>query len=483
MKHSTAWALFVGVVVAIAWGAFAFAAVYPWAYLPLALVCATVGIGGLSLGVAGRPPIAWVALGFALVAVGISFQLVPLPRPLLVTLSPGTDAFLRQQDFGYLFNPSTWRPISIAPQQTLVGLMLFVALALFCLGVARIASSVGAQVLVTAIAVIGVVLVLVGVAQLAAYPAPTPNDPTFIYGVWRPQYFSFPFGPFINRNHFAGWMLMASPLVLGIFFDALFHTLDEAAARGRSLALLNSPNVGILITTGTTTIVMAASIALTRSRAGIVAFAVMSLPLVWVVFRRQLTLGRRLTIVACFSALVLGSALWIGFGTVTEKFTSDEQATSSLGGRVPIWRDTLHIASDFRLTGSGLDTYGTAMIAYQTVATNVHFMEAHNDYLQLAAEGGTLLVVPTIFLLGAFAVSVAQRFREAPKSGRTYWIRVGAIVGMIAIAAQTVFEFSLQMPGNAALFAVLCGIALHRSPRLQVGHAHRRGERHGHAVS
>jgi hypothetical protein len=25
-------------------------------------------------------------------------------------------------------------------------------------------------------------------------------------------------------------------------------------------------------------------------------------------------------------------------------------------------------------------------------------------------------------------------------------------------------EFSLQMPGNAALFAVLCGIALHASP-------------------
>jgi hypothetical protein len=43
-------------------------------------------------------------------------------------------------------------------------------------------------------------------------------------------------------------------------------------------------------------------------------------------------------------------------------------------------------------------------------------------------------------------------------------VRVGAVTGLAAIALQETVEFSLQMPGNAVLFAVLCGIALHGSP-------------------
>jgi hypothetical protein len=44
----------------------------------------------------------------------------------------------------------------------------------------------------------------------------------------------------------------------------------------------------------------------------------------------------------------------------------------------------------------------------------------------------------------------------------TAWIRAGSLAGVAAIAAQSVVEFSLQMPGNAALFAVLLALALHR---------------------
>jgi hypothetical protein len=57
------------------------------------------------------------------------------------------------------------------------------------------------------------------------------------------------------------------------------------------------------------------------------------------------------------------------------------------------------------------------------------------------------------------------RSRFVDSSGSSYWIRLGAVTGLIAIALQSTVEFSLQMPGNAALFAVLCGIALHRDPQ------------------
>src|SRR5207247_1578762 len=60
---------------------------------------------------------------------------------------------------------------------------------------------------------------------------------------------------------------------------------------------------------------------------------------------------------------------------------------SGLGGRVAIWRDTLTIIRDFPWTGSGLNSYGTAMLYYQTFGFPAYFPWAHNDYLQLAAEG------------------------------------------------------------------------------------------------
>ena len=90
--------------------------------------------------------------------------------------------------------------------------------------------------------------------------------------------------------------------------------------------------------------------------------------------------------------------------------------------------------------------------------------EAHNDYLQLAAEGGGLLGVPILLSAAVLIAGIRRRFRD--DVGSIFWIRVGAITGLLAIAAQSLVEFSLQMPANAALFAVLCGIALHDGGRV-----------------
>ena len=72
-------------------------------------------------------------------------------------------------------------------------------------------------------------------------------------------------------------------------------------------------------------------------------------------------------------------------------------------------------------------------------------------------------MVPAALCVGAFVVAVRRRFIEET-SVRAYWLRLGAMTGLTAIALQETVEFSLQMPGNAALFAVLCGIALHQNP-------------------
>ncbi len=70
--------------------------------------------------------------------------------------------------------------------------------------------------------------------------------------------------------------------------------------------------------------------------------------------------------------------------------------------------------------------------------------------------------MPTVILLAVFIWRIAGRFRE-PSSDADYWIRIGAVTGILAIAFQELVDFSLQMPGNAALFVVLLVLASRRS--------------------
>ncbi len=87
--------------------------------------------------------------------------------------------------------------------------------------------------------------------------------------------------------------------------------------------------------------------------------------------------------------------------------------------------------------------------------------DAHNDYLELASDGGLLVGIPILLLLGVLILQARRRLSgDASTRGSVYWARIGAVVGLVAIGLQETVEFSLQIPANAALFTVLCAIAI-----------------------
>ena len=138
--------------------------------------------------------------------------------------------------------------------------------------------------------------------------------------------------------------------------------------------------------------------------------------------------------------------------------------------RQDIWSVTARIIRDFPLTGTGLNTFGTATLAYQVSHLDMHYAEAHNDYLQLAAEGGVLLSAPVLAAV-VFTIGIIwRRFDEGGGGSESFWPRLGAVTGLMAVALQSLVDFSLQMPGTAVLFVVFLAVALHR-PR-SGGRAH-----------
>jgi O-antigen ligase len=210
-------------------------------------------------------------------------------------------------------------------------------------------------------------------------------------------------------------------------------------------------------------LVMGLSLVLSLSRSGITALTIAIVVSAWLLYRRQPSTSRR-TMAALYLGFIIAVAVGsVGLDVVTKRFAFG--AWDTIGDRIAVWRDAAHVFRDMPIAGTGLNTFGDAMLEYQTFQPELHYAQAHNDYLQLAAEGGALVGIPILVALCLFVREIRNRFREGADDLTSYWIRVGATTGLIAIALQELVDFSLQMPGNAVLFTVLAAIAIHRSPR------------------
>lgn len=449
-------------VLLLAWGALAFGAEYAWAYAPLLVMCTTVGVIGLMAGgPAARPP--WMIGGvLGLLLVAAALQVAPLPEAVLAAVSPAR----WDRDFRALYATAVPQPpdsaasrvdpprsISIAPFRTLLGLAFLTGFSVFFVGAIRALGVVRASGVARGLIVVGVMAALIAIVQAA-------SGSERAYGFWYPRHNPRPSAPHINENHFAGWIVMVIALTSGYLGGVLARGMRRARSDWRDrVAWLSSREASEVLLVGFAILIMALSLVVTLSRSGIGCLAVALCGFGWWAARRRTGTVRRVLLPAGLMAMLFAAIAWGGINSVGQEFSST--SWSDVGGRAAIWRDTARIVRDFPLVGTGLNTYGIAMLGYQTYDTNVRAVEAHNDYLQLAAEGGLLLGIPGVIAVLLLVREVRRRFREAADDTMTYWLRVGAVTGLVAIGLQEVVDFSLQMPGNAALFVLLAAVAAH----------------------
>ena len=448
----------------LAWGVFSFGAVYSWAYWPLFAAAVVLGlIGTIGDGAWRDPRLRRVLVALGLVAAAIAVQAAALPAWLVSDLSPGTDRFFREFRVGY--HPADLNALSLNPAATRVVLAEVVALGLMLVGLARLMRRWPLDWLVGQMMSLAVAVALVGIVQRALLD----GDAGLIYGFWEPRQGGEIFGPFVNRNHFAGWMVMVLPLV-GAYGCALALASDAQARVGPAawIRWFGSVEGNRVLLVLSALLIMTVAVMLTGSRSGMAAGAVGMLVLLGFLWRVMAGVPR--VVVTTAVLLVFVSAMtWAGAGTVVSRFG---RASEDVGGRVSAWQDTRRIVADFPVFGTGLGGYRRAMLVYQTRDREAFYAQAHNDYLQLLAEGGVLVTVPSLVLAVVVVAGIVRRLRAADDGPMSYWLRRGAVAGLVGMAAQSVVEFSLQMPGNAAMFVALVALALHR-PRPYSVHAHR----------
>lgn len=456
-----------GLTALIVWATLAFGAVYAWGYVPLLVGCATAGLLGVVRQRGVPPETRWPAGALLLLGVAGAAQLVPLPPEVVRRLDPALAPLLDRYDVGYAISPA-WHALSVDPHSTEVSLAFLAAYSLFVAGLPALLSDVTVRRLARNLVLFGVGLSLFGLLQKQ-----TSNG--LMYWFWQPREGSAgnAFGPFVDRDHFAGWMLLAIPVGIGLLTgEWVAHARRPGSSLRNALVWLSTPVGGRLTLLAVGLSVMTIAQVWTLSRSGIgcllVAFGLFG----WQGRRSAAIRRRGRGIVAYVVAVALLALAWRGIGLVIAWYGD----TRDLFGRFAAWGDGWHVIRSFPLFGTGLGTYSIAMLFYQRSNLPLLLRQAHNDYLQLAAEGGLLLVVPAATAAGLAIREIRRRFREGNDDLLGYWLRVGCVIGLIVIAIQETADFSLQMPANAALFCIVLVIALRR-PDAVVARAEARGFR------
>jgi O-antigen ligase len=438
-----------------AWGVLPFGAVHDWALWPLVSAAALLGALGCAAG--ERTRVTLLALAAAPLLVAVVAQLLPLPKELVQMFGAG--GFLNRYDIGIAADARALHPLSVAPALTARAFLIVASLTTLVCGLAALFDRRPALIrtIPPALAMLAVCVAVFALAQKATFNGK-------IYWFWESQFRAAGnyYGPFINRNHFAGWMMLPAALTAGWLIGHMQGAGRRVKPGWRNRILwLSSDEAAKVLLAATAVAVMLVSVLWSMSRSGILG-TTLALGLVGIAsLARARNRSRKATAFGVLALLLLLAVGWRGTDTLSAWYGR----TQTFEWRVELWKDTLPALKDFWLTGSGLNTYGVVMLLYPQTNDEVHAQQAHNDYLQFAVEGGLLVGLPALLLAGLFVREVRRRLAQ-PQDAMTWWIRMGAVAGICGMAIQSTVEFSLQIPGVAVLFAVLVAIAIH-APSVQ----------------
>jgi O-antigen ligase len=405
----------------------------------------------------GRPQIAPARdtrlLDAALMVSGLALlvQLIPMPASLLRVVDPNATVLRATWLFTLQSNLDAMTlPITIAPAHTLAALVVFAATVALYWTCRRICEDGGAGRIIRAIAVIGLIASVVAIIQRA-------QSTRLLYGIWSPlDPGARPYGPFVNRNHFATWLVMACPVVFGyVLARAPSGRAQQFSVRlANALRQLGSIRIWLVASV----CVMTLATLVSASRSGVLSLIAALAASVWLsTMKRTPGVLRWASLQALVMVIVVIS--FANFDALSARL-DETLATAGAGrGRQAIWADTYRLIQDFKLTGTGAGTFALAINAYQTAAPGFSIGQAHNHYLQLAAEGGALVAVPIALASIAFAVVFVRRMSEERSSN--YLMRAGAGAGIVGIIMQSFWETGIRMPANATMLAVLGAIATH----------------------
>ncbi len=305
---------------------------------------------------------------------------------------------------------------------------------------------------------------VMGVFGLAQYFSGTRN----VY--WLRQTQASMFGPFYNRDHFAGYMelFIALPVAL----------IVTGYVRGEKRMIY-----------GIAAMFMGVAAIFTLSRGGMISILAEMMFLAAMSFRHHQTTsiharhghnghGRArmvisLVTVGVILAAVVTGVIWIGAEPVINRIATGNPNGSELSKAQPlymaqtlynargeIWENTWTMICHNPLTGVGLGAYETAYPIYaRESGIQGITAEAHNDYLQILADAGIIGAILALWFIVTLFRAVARGVRSPDPLLAA--IALGGGAGLFGLLIHSFFDFNLHLPSHGVVFLFLSVVVSH----------------------
>jgi O-antigen ligase len=286
----------------------------------------------------------------------------------------------------------------------------------------------------------GVVIALFGIVQSLTNNAN-------IYWLTSPASGGWIYGPYVNHNHYAGLMEMLFPIPLVLCLSRRLNR-DQRLLAGLASAL------------------MASTIFLCGSRAGMLAFVVQVVALFFLLVKRS---SKKALLPLTFLVIVSALFVWLGGAQVFARISTIPSELSG-GTRLTIERDCLRMFLAKPALGWGLGTFRELYPRFRSFYTNLSVDQAHNDYLQLLVETGACGFALLVWSLVIVLRASVRKLQSWPADINAD-LALAALLGILGIMVHSFFDFNLQIPANAAMFGALCAIAA-MQPGIGIRHSH-----------
>ena len=250
-------------------------------------------------------------------------------------------------------------------------------------------------------------------------------------------------GPLVDKNAYAA-------LINLFWFPTTFYFVSTVKQSVSRLSVMLS---GLCVFT------LAIALFATESRGGVGTWLLLLPVMLWAVYRYTASLK---LVFAILVIAAMGYAMSAGLlGMNVGGRTYDLEQDTSTNARLLLWKSSIQMMMDHPLLGAGWGTFAAHYPAYRSPldsTTGGYF--AHNDYLQLATEGGVIAMLLQLSVMVGVLLQLRRSLNQTDKAAgfESVALLLGALALFIHAGVNFIFYF--------AFMDVLSGLYIARATQL-----------------
>lgn len=257
----------------------------------------------------------------------------------------------------------------------------------------------------------------------------------------RPVEGGSPFGTFVNRNHFAGYMELLLPLPVALLVT------HRATLENRVFYVFVAVMMGL-------------ALCFSLSRGGLISLCAQMIFLVSLnaqmrIAAQQTTARLRLLRwggVGAVALLIMAGVIAMGADPIIFRIAGSDFETD----RGAIWADSWRIFQAHPLMGAGLGTFATSFPQHAPDNGFDIAGEAHNDYLQVLTDTGLIGGGVLLWFLFLLVRVISQSLKTGTPQQAA--LALGCATGLFGLLVHSLFDFNLQLLSHALLFLLFTAV-------------------------